>query len=173
MTPTWHEKYLKGMEMERAGSGSAEIAAALGFKDKRGWYNTKAYFKNKALTERAAVQAPDNPEPAAILEGVKVEHVPVPQKAPLHATRTLEGQDVITAAADARTFSINDLPPKRLRIQREASAAGALMNYRFADGKLSFRPRAGKANAVVMDISQVTEMIAEIVELLREVKEDA
>ena len=67
---TTAEKYQKGVEMKRTGSSGAEIAAALGFANKQGWYDLKYRFESNALTERAAAQSVDNPEPAAILEGL-------------------------------------------------------------------------------------------------------
>ena len=64
------EKYQKGVEMERKGSSGAQIAAALGYASRQEWYDMKYRFKNNALTQRAAAQSVDNPEPAAILEGL-------------------------------------------------------------------------------------------------------
>lgn len=60
---TANEKYLKGMEMVKAGKEPAEIVEALGYKDKQAWWAARCYFQNQKLTKRAAETKPETPSP--------------------------------------------------------------------------------------------------------------
>ena len=183
MTPTWHEKYLKGMEMERAGSGSEEIAAALGFKDKRGWYNTKAYFKNKALTERAAMQPSEQPEPAAILEGlscVDKVHGPVKPatnlaqsiKADMHQAMGIVNVSQAEQAKELKTEPVQEKPAaeasRELLIKRELTAQGEKLQYRCFDGKIAIKQLGVHGRAITLTRNDVVVMMMELHELIME-----
>lgn len=67
---TAYERYLRGVELQKAGKTGDDIAKALGLKDAQAWYTTRHYYSSKKLAERTAPTAPNDPEPAAILEGI-------------------------------------------------------------------------------------------------------
>lgn len=67
---TAYERYLRGVELQKEGKTGDDIAKALGLKDARAWYTTRHYYSSKKLAERTAPTAPNDPEPAAILEGI-------------------------------------------------------------------------------------------------------
>ena len=145
------EKYQKGVEMERKGSSGAEIAVALGYASRQEWYDAKYHFKNKALTQRAAAQSEDSPEPAAILEGLScVKPAAEPMK-----------EEPVMAA------------PKMLLIQREFSAQGEKLQYRFFGGKVTIKQIGAHDKAIVLSNNDVIIMMMELHELLMEVKENA
>ena len=67
---TAYERYLRGVELQKAGKTGDDIAKALGLKDAQAWYTTRHYYSSKKLAERTTPTAPNDPEPAAILEGI-------------------------------------------------------------------------------------------------------
>ena len=64
------EKYLLGLELAQKGLTPDEIAKELGLFNARAWSTMKAYHGRKGLAELAAPTTANDPEPAAILEGV-------------------------------------------------------------------------------------------------------
>ena len=196
MTP--NEKYLKGIEMERKGSGGAEIAAALGFDNKQGWYDMKYHYKNKALTQRAAAQSEDSPEPAAILEGLSCAKPAVIAEKPAIVTvkpPTTPAQSIKADMdrAKARKVtkkqpkpaakSVKEEPPqaepekeepvteapKMLIVQRDFSAQGEKLQYRCFDGKIAIKQLGVHGRAITLTRNDVIVMMMELHELIMEV----
>ena len=77
------EKYLQGLELAKKGLTPDEIAKELGLFNARAWSTMKAYHGRKGLAELAAPKTANDPEPAAILEGVdcqRSEPRPLPMR---------------------------------------------------------------------------------------------
>ena len=186
MTPT--ERYLKGMEMDKAGSTPAEIAEALGYKNKEAWWAARCYFQNQAMTKRAAAAKTDSPEPAPILEGIRLEKVPVPVKPALvleglSCVNRINGAGPMERAmqnaikqqeAEIKAAIIEMTAPptftKRLTIKKEINADGEVISYRAWDGNVSIRRRGSKDSSLIMSLSELHTMLAELGELIREVE---
>lgn len=173
------EQYDKGMEMERAGATGAEIAAALGCASRQEWYDMKYRFKNNALTQRAAKQSKDKPEPAPILEGLscvdKVLVIPNPAVTPAQQIKADIDQAKARKADRQQTQPVAEEIKQAfaLAIKRELAADGEVLNYRYAGGIVGMRKRAGKERMLELTLDQARTMMAELGELLREVSENA
>lgn len=85
---TAYERYLRGVELQKAGKTGDDIAKALGLKDAQAWYTTRHYYSSKKLAERTAPTAPNDPEPAAILEGVDCQRT-APRPSPMRSAEPL------------------------------------------------------------------------------------
>lgn len=134
------EKVEAGLVMEKNGASGKEIAAALGYKDKQAWYQTKYTYKKgstkpeekitKAKTEKAiqadadeherlanglVARALENnspaPEPAPILEGLNTEKVPIPVK-PVISAKAQALLDDYTKREKDRASAIAYFPGK-------------------------------------------------------------
>jgi hypothetical protein len=143
---TAYEKYQAGLELEKQGKTGEEIAQAIGYKNQETWRTTKAYFKGKALTKRAAAQC--RPE----------ENVPVPDY--------LQGP-----AAKAEKSAAEMVKPAALSIQRTVSARGKQLSYTWANGK--FVIRADGHHTLRMTLKQLEDMLVEISSMIPEILREA
>lgn len=181
------EKYQKGAEMERKGSSGAEIAVALGYASRQEWYDAKYHFKNKALTQRAASQPEDHPEPAPILEGLScVKPASVAMKPATTLTQSIKAEKKQSKSAAEPVKEeppqaepviaepVREQPmiaaPKMLLIQRDFSAQGEKLQYRFFDGKVAIKQLdAQHRRAITLTRNDVIVMMMELHEMIMEV----
>lgn len=189
------EKVEAGLAMEQNGASGKEIAAALGYKDEQTWWQSKYKYKKerpkaeeakqasadaherraKGLVARALENNSPAPEPAPILEGLNTEKVPVPVKPVLSAEAqclldyTKREKEKDRASAIAR-FPVKEpeVTIKRLAIKTEINADGELLSYKAGGGKVSIRKRGSHKSSLVLTVSELRVMLAELTELMEE-----
>lgn len=202
---TSRERYEAGLVMEQDGASGKEIAAAMGYKDELSWYQAKYRYKKKdtraakdeakaeeakqasaaaherlakALVARALENNSPAPEPAPILEGLKLEKVPIPVKPVLSAeaqalldyTKREKEKDRASAIACSPVKVAEATAPiKRLAIKTEINADGELLSYRAGGGKVSIRKRGSHKSSLVLTMSELHVVMAELTELMTEV----
>lgn len=198
------EKVEAGLVMEQSGSSGKEIAVALGYKDTQAWYQAKYTYKKgspkakgkadtaekkeqvytddherrvKGLIARALENKSPAPEPAPILEGLKLEKVPVPVKPVVSAEAQVlldyakreKEKDLASAIACSPVNSqAASAPIKRLAIKTEINADGELLSYKAGDGKVSIRRRGSHKSSLVLTVSELRVALAELQELMEE-----
>ncbi len=199
------EKVEAGLVMEKNGASGKEIAAALGYKDEQTWWQTKYTYKKGSTKTKGKAAAAENakqadadeherrakgliaralennspaPEPAPILDGLKLEKVPVPVKPVLSAeaqclldyTKREKEKDRASAIAyfPGKTHEA-PAPIKRLTIKTEINADGETLSYKAGGGKVSIRRRGSHKSSLVLTVGELRVVLAELTELMTEV----
>lgn len=189
------EKYLQGLELAQKGLTPDEIAKELGLFNARAWSTMKAYHGRKGLAELAAPTTANNPEPAAILEGVdcqRSEPRPLPMRnaecgmkgaeAPmqnaeckmLNAEVMPQGTlDRDLAKAGARVIEKHlhsaDKPKPRMAVRRVLAADGELVRYRVEGDLLQINAKGQKRAALEMGVNDARRMMEELNDFLEQV----
>lgn len=200
---TSRERYEAGLSMEQDGASGKEIAAAMGYKDELSWYQAKYRYKKKdtraakdeakakeekqadadeherrakGLIARALENNSPAPEPAPILEGLKLKKVPVPVKPVISAeaqalldyTKRDKERALAIACFPGKTHEA-PAPIKRLTIKTEINADGETLSYKAGGGKVSIRRRGSHKSSLVLTMEQLRVVLAELTELMTEV----
>ena len=189
------EKYLLGLELAQKGLTPDEIAKELGLFNARAWSTMKAYHGRKGLAELAAPTTANDPEPAAILEGVdcqRSEPRPLPMRnaecgtqgaeAPMRNAKCgmlnersapQEMLDRDLAKAGARVIEKHlhsaDKPKPRMAVRRVLAADGELVRYRIEGDLLQINAKGQKRAALEMGVNDARRMMEELNDFLEQV----
>lgn len=126
------EKYLQGLELAKKGLTPDEIAKELGLFNARAWSTMKAYHGRKGLAELAAPTTANDPEPAAILEGVDCQRSEprisvARQEGPMRAD-ALKVTERVNRATDIATSVVAQNDPTIMDVIK-AKNSGVLIGF--------------------------------------------
>ena len=167
-----YERYLKGLEMQRAGMPAAEIARALGLKDAQAWYSTRAYNGAKRLALRAAELKEETPVPAAILADIDCERS-APRAAVTRgggATRMQKAECKMQNDGEARRETAgcdgDAVMGSGLSFTKIFTAQGEVVRYRVADGQVCIGVSGKKRGSLTLSPAECRVMMQELGEVL-------
>ena len=189
------EKYLMGLELAQKGLTPDEIAKELGLFNARAWSTMKAYHGRKGLAELAAPTTANDPEPAAILEGVDCQRSE-PRLLPMRnaecgtqgaeapmlnaecgmlnersAPQKMLDRDLAKAGALVIEKHLHsaDKPKPRMAVRRVLAADGELVRYRVEGDLLQINAKGQKRAALEMGVNDARRMMDELNDFLEQV----
>lgn len=176
------EKYLQGLELAKKGLTPDEIAKELGLFNARAWSTMKAYHGRKGLAELATPKTANDPEPAAILEGVDCQRAaprPLPMQnagfLPALKGEKLEELKVSHAhkqpekPEEVRYWPVTPESKPRMAVRRVLAADGELVRYRVEGDLLQINSKGQKRAALEIDLSEARRMMEELNDFLEQV----
>lgn len=155
-----YEKYLRGIALQAEGKTGTEIAELLGYKDAQAWYSSRTYFAGKRLAARAVPRTLNQPEPAAILEGVDCER---------SAPRPSPGS--LPEPTKAENRAQRPVPQPRMKVRRVLAAEGDAARYRFEAGVVQINTSGQKRASLALYPDECRQMMRELAEFLEQIEE--